>query len=259
MKANISLIKVLLSILGIFSVNLFSEEARYSDRMIDRPGIMPVGIINFDNEVVIDNLNSTGVNVTGQFGIVENLQGEVSFNGAYPFKSNTEAEKSNIVNLATRYQYLSLPHTSLNVAAKLPMHVVSGGEIVRDVTFGLPTIFYNDIMAGSILANLFTLTMRPNVEAAFNFPFWYGLQVYGKLWAMVHSSFGSVQMNNKNNQAEWTSTPFWKKLPATLAVTYVINHYLDVGATAGFNDVLKAKDTVVFGLNFSVRGGRIFG
>lgn len=276
---NISLVTGFLGSLCLISLNLFADNAafdsqadntlteRYSDKVIFRPGIMPVGIINFDSDVTIkskkhgdDIARSTNLGIATQFGIVPKVQGEISYSGAYPFKSSDGNRASNSVTLATKYNYLSLPHTSLSAIAKLPMNIWSGDEIVKETTIGLPVVFYNDIMAGSILGDVFTLYMRPTVAAKFDFPFWYGVQIYGNFWAQVNSSFGYVELKNENNQSKgFEGTPFWKELPATLNAIYVINHYFDVMAIFGFNDTLKAKETMKFGLGFSIRGGSIFG
>lgn len=279
MKTNISLVKGLLSSICLFSLNLFADNSaiesqptviesttlteRFSDKVILRPGIMPVGIINFETGYTVKDIKSgsfsNDFNVTGQFGIVKGLHGDVSYSGSFPSKSSAANPAENVVKLGTKYNYFGIDHVSFSASAKLPMHVMSNGEIVKDLIVGLPVVFYDNLMAGSILGDVFTLTMRPNLAANFNFDFWYGIQAYGNLWAMLESSFGNVQMTNDANQAKWEAVPFWKKLPATLSLTYVFNHYFDVGANFGFSDVLKASETIKFGVNLAVRAGSIFG
>ncbi len=270
MKTNIFCVSGFLSSLFLVSVNLFADNAgtvRYTDKVIDRPSIMPVGIINFETGVQIKSdkpedkelARSTNLSIAAQFGIVENVQGEVGYDGMFPFKPTATEHSANTLTLGTKYNYFSFPHISLSAGVKLPMHIHDKGEIVREVKIGLPSVFYNDIMAGSIFSNLLTINMRPNVGLELDFNFWYGLQIYGKLWGMVNSSFATVKMINVDNQAKWETEPFWKKLPADLSLTYVINHYIDVGANFGFGNALKAADTMNFGAQFSIRGGRIFG
>lgn len=275
MKTNTSLALVFVSSLCLLSLNLVADNTaigcdgtsnesgalseRYSDKVIDRPSVMPVGIINFDTNVKSEKFDAYNLNVASQFGIVSRVQGELNYDLDYrkaQGKPGLTAE--HVISLGTKYNYLSIPHVSFSASASVPFHV-RNGEIVKDMTIGLPVVFYNDVMAGCLLSNLLNLQMRPNVETTFNFPFWYGVQVYGNLWAMAESSFGKIAMKNPNNQAKWETLGFWKELPASLSLTYVINHYVDVGGNFGFGDTFKAKDTMMFGLSFSLRGGKLFG
>lgn len=239
-----------------------TQEARYPTEVIARPGIMPTGIAQFSLNAglkmpnpAMDKTHVT-MDVSSEFGIVERLQGSVSYDG-FAFSSK-QFEATDTVNLGAKYNFFSKHHISPNIAFKVPFHVY--GDIVRDFTIGAPFTIYNDVMAGGIFGDLFNLTVRPNVAMKFDFNFWYGVQVYGNLWAELNSSFGSIAMNNDTNEAKWGDFQgFWKKLPLTLAATYAFNHYFDLGANIGFDDTLKAKDTFKFGLTFTARAGRIFG
>jgi hypothetical protein len=273
-KPNISLKTVLLSTFCLLSFNLpgkdttesgsltsevTSSNLRYPERVVDR-GIMPVGIINFDTKLKTVKFAAWNVNLASQFGIVPDLQGELGYDIDVTKASERPGmQVGQTFSLGTRYSYLSLPHTAFSATVSLPFYVRSGGEIVRDITFGLPTAFYNNFLAGGILGDLLTLTMRPNVEMALSFPFWFGVQAYGNLWAEISSSFGKLEMKNPDNQAKWTYKSPKEALPVTLYLTYVLNPYVDVGASFGFEHVLKPENTMKLGVNFSFRGGRLFG
>lgn len=266
---NIKLFKaVLISALTLLSVELFStniesetgHKARFSTKVIDRPAVIPVGIINVDTNVKYTPIKALDLDAATQFGIVKDLEGHFSYAG---IKYNGEKDDhkfwgERVVKLGARYNYFNIPHVSFSAAGSLPVHIFDH-EIIQDFTVGVPVVFYNDIMAGGVLGNLFNLTMRPNIEMELKFPFWFGIQVYGDLWVMVESSFGKLKMENKKNQAKWVNSGFWRELPATLSATYAFNHYFDLGANAGFDNVFKAKDTFSVGLVFTFRAGRLFG
>jgi hypothetical protein len=239
----------------------YNLSPRYPTKIISRPGIMPPGIINFDTSANLSGLETLGLKIGTQFGIVKDLEGQFSYDGVeFNKKVNGEYkpfQEKRTVNLGAKYRYFSLPHVGFSVTASLPIHVFDG-EIIRDITFGFPIGFGNDLMAGGILGDLFHLTMRENVALDFSFPIWYGIQVYGDLWAQIDTSLGQVKMENENNQAKWSSTFFWQKLEAKLSAAYAFNHYVDLGFNFGFKDVFEPKETMEIGLTLSVRGGNLF-
>ncbi len=259
MKKTLSFNIILFAVFSSLSLSA-EEEARYPLEAISRPSVMPTGIIAIDTGAKLSGLKTTSWDIGTKFGIVNKLEGQVGYDGVTfndpEAKSTTAFTRT--MNLGLKYNYGSIKHVSASVSAKTPLHIFDG-EIVRSVTFGLPTVFYNDVMAGAILGDLFSLTMRPNIEVGFDFGWWYGYQIYGNLWADISSSFGSIEMKNPDNQASWKSSPFWKKLPATLTLLYAINHYFDVNANFGFDNVMKAKETMKFGVGLTIRAGSIFG
>lgn len=227
---------------------------RFPTQVINRPGIMPVGIVEAKVNSKLSNLKTVGLSVDSQFGIAKDFSGQLGYEGL----EFNEWQVKNTVNLGLAYNYFGVNHISGSFTFKVPFHVTDD-HIVKDLTIGVPLTFYNNVMAGSILGDVFTLNMRPQKEMAFNFNWWYGYQVYGDIWASVSSSLGEIAMKNTKGQATWEAQGFWKKLPLTLDVVYALNHYFDIGGVVGFNDVLKPKDTFVAGLNFAMRGGKLFG
>lgn len=166
--------------------------------------------------------------------------------------------------MGLKYNYLSVPHISASATLSAPLHIAdSNSEILRSVSIGVPIVFYNSLMAGGILNNLLTINMRPDVAAKLDFEWWYGIQAYDKLWLDLTSSFGTVVLKNQKNIGGFESKPFWEKFPITLGATYAVNHYFDLGANVGFEDIFedirKAKNTFKFGLTFTTRAGRLFG
>jgi hypothetical protein len=272
MKKTISFNMILLAAISSFNLSLSAEDAeivgtdhdplnpRFSAQAISRPSVMPTGIIALDTGAKVTGLKTVKWDIKTRFGIVEKLEGQFGYDGVTfnDPKATSKADFSPTINIGTKYNYLSINHISGSVSAKVPLHILDG-EILRKVTFGLHTVFYNEVMAGGILDDVFSLTMRPNVEMAFNFDWWYGYQIYGNLWADINSSFGEIKMNNPDNQATWEKSAFWQKLPATLTLIYGFSPYFDVNANFGFDDTLEAKKTMKFGLGISVRGGRLFG
>lgn len=286
LKNKVSFKAILIAAVSCLSLNSFANEnqegvtasvtnegaERYPVKIIDRPGIMPTGIfqVTLDSKFSKDpetKRNKVGLDISTEFGIAKNLQGSVSWDGVEFNKVEGKTISfQETVNLKAVYQYFSMPHFSTKVALGLPVYVTKG---IEDFTIGLPTTFYNDLMVGQLFKDIFNLKMRPNVEMAFNFKWTYGLQVFGDLWAQVDSSFGNIKMTNEDKkQAKWTGTAFWKELPAELTLIYALNHYFDVGAHVGgkFNfgktsdpKDMKFKDTLNFGVNLAVRGGKIFG
>lgn len=264
MKSNFRIKALVLAVVSLIGVQSFADEgvstpatagvARYSTQVINRPGITPtkMGIFTLDSQV--KELKTVGVSLRSEFGIVKNLEGKFGYDGVEFNKWNAK----NTFNLGAQYKYFGMSHMGNSVALSLPVHV-GKGEIIRSLSVGLPTTFYNDVMAGGILGDVFTLTMRPNIEMAFDFKWWYGYQVYGDFWANIKSSFGQFGMENENGQGQWAGQGFWKKLPLELEMTYALNHYFDVGGNVGFKDIFKARDTFVFGLNLAMRAGKVFG
>lgn len=263
MQNTVSLRALLFS--SIICLNLFAQSEvesihapglteRFPLRSIDRPSVMPTGIIQAETSLGLTGLKTVGWNIATQFGIVNKLEGSVSYDGL----EFNAWEPKKIVRLGAKYNYFGINHVSFNATANVPLHILDG-EVVQDFTLGLPTVFYNDYVAGCILGDLYNLRVRPTVEMAFGFPWWFGAQVYGNWWAMVESSFGKIKMENPKNDAKWAATGFWKALPATLSLTYAFNHYVDLGGNFGFGNIMEAKDSIKFGLTLSVRGGRLFG
>jgi hypothetical protein len=241
------------NIAHIKSKHILTE--RIPVRVLDR-GIMPTEIIQIDTNAKMMGLKTINLNVETQFGIINKLQGEFSYDG---FDFNEFAIKRTVA-LGAKYNYLSIPHISFSASAQLPIHIYDG-EIVRDVTFGIPVVFYNNLMAANILGKLFHFTMRGNMhdkmEVEFSFPFWYGIQIYENLWAMITTSFGSIK---KEDSAKWAGEVFWKKLPAELSLTYAFNHYVDLSGNFGFKNIIQPeKSDMFFGITLSTRAGRLFG
>lgn len=265
--------RLLISAFSLLSTHVLAEdgeltskpEVRYPTRIIDRPAVIPTGIINIDTnaKLTVEQLKTGSLDVATQFGVVKGLEGQFSYEG---LKFNTKDKEGKdaavlaqrVVKLGAKYNYFNIPHVSFAASASLPIHILDG-EIVQDVTLGLPVTFYNNYVAGSVLGSLLKLKMRPTVETSFDFPFWFGVQVHDNIWVMAESSFGKYEMKNEDNQATWKGTGFWKKLPATLTATYAFNNCFDLGANFGFDNVLEAKESFSFGLTFSARAGKIFG
>jgi hypothetical protein len=231
------------------------QDARYPLEAINRPSVMPVGIFGIDAHSKLKNYKTVSIDAGINFGIVNKLQGSFSYDGL----EINDFKAHRTVNLGTKYNYWGMPHISASLAANLPIHIADDGEIIREFTVGLPTVFYNKHVAGGILGDLFTLTMRPNIEMEFKFPLWFGGQIYGNLWGELSSSFGNIKMKNEKNQASWEAKAFWQEMPAKMTFLYAINHYFDLGVNAGFDNVMKAKDSFGVGMSFTVRGGKIFG
>jgi len=264
-KKIISLETALIALICCSNFQAFAQDAevtamteptlatRYPTKAIIRPGIMPTGIFAVDMNAKLTNLKTVGLDIGTEFGLVKKLQGSLSYDG---LKFN-DFDIESTVNLGAKYNYFGIRHLSFSGSLNVPIHIT--GEIVRDFTLGLPIVAYNDKMAGSIFGDVLKLTMRPNIESEINLKAWYGYQVYGDFWAMAKTSFGQFKMTNDKNQAKWDSNGFWQKLPAEIYMIYALNHYFDINANFGFDDVMKAKETLYIGVGIVVRGGEIFG
>jgi hypothetical protein len=262
---NIFSSKICLLILS-FALNTFCENTtevenvmieRYSTKALFRPSIMPTGMFSVSSNATMSTHKShVNWDVGSTFGIIKDLQGSASYNGL----EFNEFAVSRTINLGLKYNYSSINHLSTSVSLGLPIHIAHKEKsVITDINFGLPAVIYNDMLAGGILHDLFTLTVRPNIACAFNFPLWIGTQVYENLWADVSTSFGKIEMTNEKNQAEWKNVGFWKELPIKLNTLYAFNHYFDLSANIGLTDAMKAKETLYFGLGVEFRGGKIFG
>ncbi len=266
MKKNISFNIVLLALFSSLTSSAedlsttTTLESRFSVQAIDRPSTMPVGIVSINSGFNLTKYKTLNWDIGTNFGIIKNLEASLSYDGVTfnEPKTNKAAAFGQTLTVGAKYSLPSVDHVSISVGAKMPFNFFAG-EIVRDIKFGLPTVFYNSVLAGGILDDVITLTMRPNVEVEFNFDWWFGYQVYGNLWADISSSFGQLKMNNPENQASWDNKAFWQKLPAKLSVLYGFNEYFDLTANFGFDDLFYAKDTMKFGLGFNLRGGKLFG
>ncbi|MCA9508864.1 MAG: hypothetical protein KC505_10630 [Myxococcales bacterium] len=259
--------KIISSVVGLFLLaTLFNFQVqaspnmalRYPLRAIERPSVTPVGIISIEPRA--NGLKKYDVDLNTRFGIAEKIEGQFGYDGVTFNDPNSEksANFKKTVTAGIRYNYLSINQISASLDFKLPIHIFDG-EIIKDVTIGLPTVFYNDLMAGGILGDVFWLQMRDNIEMSFDLAWWYGIQVYGNLWADISSSLGKFQMKNPNKQATWENLPFWKELPLTLTLLYCFNPFVDMTLSAGFDNALKAKDTFNVGLGFNFRAGKLFG
>lgn len=259
MKKTISVSQAIsFVVLSSLSFNLWSQteptvqEPRVPLRAIERSSVLPTGIFDVDMDARLKSLKTVGIEVGTHFGVVEKWQGAISYDGV----QFNDFAMGKTVTLGAKYNYLVVAPVSLTAEAKLPLHV-GDGEIVREVIFGVPTVFFSDYVAGGILGDLFTLSMRPTVAAKFKFPVWFGAQIYGNLWADVNTTLATLDLQNSNNQAKWENTFFWKKLPVDLTLLYAFNEYVDGKAFFGFENALKA-DGISFGLGVTIRGGRLF-
>lgn len=251
---------LILAISLIFGSVGFSLEARYPTKVIDRPSVLPENIFSMGLDAGLENLQTLNFSVNTKLGLGKNLEAQLSWNG---LAIDTKAKEDKlhikrIVNLGLKYNFLGVPHVSQSITLNVPLHIYSG-EILREFSVGTPIVFYNQHMAGGLLGDLFTLTMRKHIAARFDFKWWYGAQIYGNLWADLSGSFGHVTLNSDKNLADVEAKAFWQELPLSLGVIYAFNNYFDLGANAGFSNVLKAKDTFNFGLTFTARAGRLFG
>lgn len=263
MKSNFTIKALVFSLATLVAAQVLANEdavaavttkaPRFSTKVIDR-GITPTGIVNVKLNSQVNNLKTVGLNVGSDFGIVKNLEGKFSYDGVEFNKWNA----TNTFNLGAQYKYFGMSNMSNSLSLNLPIHVGRNAEIVQSLTVGLPTVFFNNVMAFGILGDALTWTMRPDIKLAFDLKWWYGYQVYGDFWAQLSSSFGTFGMDNNKGQGTWSGEGFWKKLPLSLDMTYALNHYFDVGANVGFNDVFKS-DSFTFGLNLAMRAGKLFG
>lgn len=121
---------------------------------------MPTGTYNIDTTAKLTGLKTVGVDVASQFGIINKLEGHLSYDG---FKINGQRNGQNkafllerVVKLGAKYNYHSIKHVSFSATGALPVHIFDG-EIIQDVTLGLPVTFYNNMVAAGILGDLFDL------------------------------------------------------------------------------------------------------
>ena len=241
-----------------YSINAFSEEEaakteRYSLKGLFRPSVMPTEIVSVKSNIQMDlATKNVGWDIGTDFGITKGLQGSFGYGGLTfnPFAA------SRSFSLGAKYNYSFIKHLSTSVSLSLPIHVSK--TFITDINFGLPAVLYNDYLAGGLFHNLFTLTVKPNVAFAFNFPIWIGTQVYENLWMDLSTSLGKMHMVNENKQAEWKNAGFWQELPITVSAMYAFNHYFDLSANFGFKDVFKASKTFNFGLGIDTRFGKLF-
>lgn len=258
-------------LLALFSANIAAQgESRYPLRMIDRPGIVPTGIINVDIDSKLkfvkvpgteNKVKSVDMGFSSTFGIVKGLQGSFGYEGFHfnhleEGKTETtgfSAGKS--LSLSAKYNYLALPGFSAYVSAKLPIYFTD--HIIRDFTVGVPVTFYNSFLAFGGLGDLFTLTMRKDISAKLDFAAWFGVQVYGNFWAELNTSFGNIYFPNKDGQDKMIGTGFWKSLPVDVSLLYGLNPYMDISASAGFGNAIKAENFNI-GLKITLRAGQLF-
>ncbi len=242
------------------SLSSFAQEDNsYPLRVIDRAGIMPVGIAEFEiashlREITKGaGLKTLELDSSVTFGVVKALQATFSYDG---FQFNPFEHKAKF-GLGTKYNYYSRPGFSAYLNTSLPIYV--HGDIIREFSVGLPVTFYNHILAYGFGRNLVKVVMRPYVAGEINFNAWFGMQVYGNLWADLTTNFGTLHMENFNGQAKFDkSVGFWKVLPLELGLIYGVTSYLDLGANAAFDNIISL-DNFSFGVKVNLRAGNIFG
>lgn len=250
---NYQSLKYLSCALLFFSMTVKAEESRYPLRVIDRPGIVPQKIVNVDIDTKLKNLKTVDLGIGSSFGIVKKLQGNFSYEG---FQFNPFVAKTTL-HFGVKYNYLSLPGFSAYLVGDLPVNLNPSQMTVKDLTIGLPVVFYTDILAFGALSDLFHLIMRPNFAADINLKAWFGIQVYGNLWADLSTKFGKISIINENKQASVQNTWFWQSLPLELALIYGLTPHFDIGASVGYDNIIAAKDLTI-GLKLTVRGGKLF-
>ncbi len=269
MKITISRESLVFTLLmGLISAGLFAQaentpsvEAqleptlRYSTKVIDR-GTLPVGIVSVTPKVKLSK--HAEFSIGSEFGITKGWAGRFGYDGfeLTHYKMGFKAKRT--INIGSVFDVYSNSFMVNKFEASLPIHILDG-EIIRDVTIGTPVVFYNHMMAGGILSDVLTLTMRENVAAKLDFNFWYGVQVTDSFWADVSSSLGTVDIKNPKNQATTETSWIWKKPSASINGIYVINPYVDVSANFGADNFREFNKTMKMGLSMTLRGGKIFG
>lgn len=254
MKNSFSLMLLPL-LLSLISLNLNAsaeDESRYPMRMMDRPGIVPAGIINVDIDGTLKDLSAVDVGISGTFGIVKGLQGSFAYDG---LQMNPFEARSSFL-LGAKYQYLALPGFSAYINAKLPINIF--GHIIREFSVGLPVTFYTDRLAFGGLSDLFTVQMRDNVAGMIKFKAWFGIQVVGNLYAELNTSLGQIELKNPDNDARVIAKGLWQVLPLEVSLLYALSPHFDIQAKAGYGDIINLKN-LSLGLTLTIRGGRLFG
>jgi hypothetical protein len=231
------------------------QALRVSKRVIERPAVMPIGIINIDSKLQWNDFNTLGVSASSQFGVLRHMEGYFNYNGFDLYASNDKAFKAEI---GAKYNYFNIAHTSFSAKASLPVRV-SGGIINRDIALGFPITLYNNKMAGGFLDRLVTITMKPTVNVALEFPIWFGIQAYRDLWLQVDISLAKLSLTKQaGKDSSWVSKGFWEELPISVSGTYGLTNRFDIGANFGFSNLLKPKDSFELGATLSARLGRLY-
>lgn len=249
MKKSFSLKACLLL---IASGSLFSSVMDYPTAAIDRPGTTPVGMYIIDADLNFKTLKKPVFEFSASTGIAKHMHVSLAYSG-FALNDFSKFEAGKIFTLGYKYSYWSSSFVATGLELSLPFHVYDG-EIVRKATLGLPVTFFNKKFAGGFGSDIFTWHMRPKIAFDFNFPVWFGAQVWGDLWMDISTNLAKVTMTNKNNQAEWGYTGIWEETPVRLRTTYGINHQFDVNANVGFADAMKFKESFTVGLGFEFRG-----
>lgn len=232
-----------------------SNSSHYPIKIINRPSTMTPGILETNLSTGISGDGSLSTAINAALGLASNLEAQFEYGGI----AFNKFELSDRFGLGIKYKYLSIPHVSFSLEGRLPLYVDE--YVFKDFTISLPTVFYNDFMAGGILGNLFTITVNPNIEFQLDLPFWVGFQANENLWISASSSFGRINLENKNKQAEFVSHMFWNRLPLGLEATYAVNEHFDVGVSLKANDLLtntNFKDTLYAGVNLTFRSSDLF-
>lgn len=261
-------------LLGILSFSTFThaeesaeaqEKLRYPMEVINRPGVLPTGIYSI--KTALDVVNNTGkdntkskdleLSVSSEMGLAKGWLGKFSYDGVALHNFNAPYAKRT-VKIGVKRDLYANSFMSKAFEVSLPIHIWDK-EIVRDVTFGVPVTFFNSKMAGGILSDVFTLTMRENMAFKFTFDFWYGIQVADRVWTSIESSVGNINIINEAKQASLETSWIWQKPKATLGVTYVLNPHIDLQANFGCDNARDFANSVKGGIAVTWRGGKLFG
>ncbi|HVV87340.1 MAG TPA: hypothetical protein VHE35_30070 [Kofleriaceae bacterium] len=232
--------------------------AGYPQAVIDRPGVLPKGVLEVTANLPIAYIkildtSSTGVGLglAARYGLAPKIDGQIG----YAFSLKDFEIKG---DLGAGVQYELAQKEKLRVAARVTTGLNLNGV---DPSDGSSKVDFDGIGLGVNLqykltpkvaiytpGDQITLGFDDGVKpVAINLPFGVGLQASDKLWAFVDSSIGTIGLSPSGNTLISDITPF------DIGALFSPSNKLDVGATLGFLDLQHAGDALTVSLRAALR------
>lgn len=218
--------------------------AGYPQAVIDRPGVLPKGVLEVTGNVPIlikpDTAISLGLGA--RYGLAPKIDAQIT----YGFSLKEFEIKGDLGVVA---QYDVKTSEKLRVAARLSTGYSVVGEAFDGVGLGL-NLQYKLTPKVAVFTNGDHLSLggadfpKP---VAINLPIGFGFQANEKIWAWAQTSIGSIGLSPSGNVLISDITPL------SLGASFSPSNKLDVGASLNFLDLQHAGDFFGIGLHAALR------
>ena len=239
----------------------------YSQRVIDRPGMLPKGMLKSTLKYYINNFikksdNFDYINFKDQaltfsvgMGVLKNLQLDLSYDGInfYNFKQN---EKNNILSdlgkIEAKSHLLSIDNYRNSINVIIPINfakIIKGTKVEND--YFVKNIILNNANTYIFNKNLRLTALHKNfVDIKFNkkvygvkitAPIVLHYQATDAIYFNLATRLASWDIDSKNIESKIQS--LWDKVPTSLNVIYAVSSLFDINASISMTAYPKKMAT----------------